>query len=340
MPHSPDTFASRFAAALMALCLLAPASARADAESDAKDLFARGRDFRAKHDCADAVILFKKAVTIYPSGLGSVRNLAECEEELRHPAAARRSWLDLKRALVTTTDPKYQGWAAEAQSAADRLAPLVAKITIDVVGVRNGREVPRAELDDLVIRVNGETLPLALLGTELERDPGAYTIQAERTRAKATDVQSMIVLDGDSRRVKLRLASDGPPPPPVAARSEVDDPNSGRRLVGWVTFGVGVASLVGAGISLGVRQSALGELNDKCTDRSACPSSLQSTVDRGKLASLLVNVFGAVGIVATGTGFALVVTSPSAPPPPRKTGLTLRPMLGSASGLSAEWILP
>ena len=54
----------------------------ADAESDAKDLFARGRELRNKGDCANASPLFYKAWRIFPSGLGNLRNYAECEEQL------------------------------------------------------------------------------------------------------------------------------------------------------------------------------------------------------------------------------------------------------------------
>ena len=89
---------------------IAPA-ANASPESEAKDLFARGRDLRATNDCGSAAPLFRKAWTVYPQGLGSLRNLAECEEQLGNFASSRRAWLDLKRALVIApSDPKYEGW--------------------------------------------------------------------------------------------------------------------------------------------------------------------------------------------------------------------------------------
>src|ERR1700689_3739514 len=95
-----------WAYACAAVLVLAPAHARADAESDAKDLFERGRQLRANGDCAGASPLFEKAYALFPSALGPLRNAAECEESTGRWATARRSWLELKRAMITSKDPK------------------------------------------------------------------------------------------------------------------------------------------------------------------------------------------------------------------------------------------
>ena len=86
-------------------------------------LFARGRELRLRGDCASAVPLFRRAFDLYPTGLGSLRNFAECEESLGHRASAREAWLDLGRALLANRDPKYSGWALDAEQEADRLRP-------------------------------------------------------------------------------------------------------------------------------------------------------------------------------------------------------------------------
>jgi hypothetical protein len=108
---------------LLGVAVLAtPAVARADGLAEAQELFARARAFRSHGDCASAVPLFRQALQVYPAGLGSVRNIAECEEVLGHYGAARRAWLDLGEALRTNHDPKYEGWALDAAQGADRLA--------------------------------------------------------------------------------------------------------------------------------------------------------------------------------------------------------------------------
>ena len=98
-------------------CQALPRVARADAVSDAKDLFTRGRELRTQGDCRNAVGVFRKAYELYPEGLGSLRNLAECEESLGHFASSRRAWLDLSRALLTFPDRKYDGWDKDATDA-------------------------------------------------------------------------------------------------------------------------------------------------------------------------------------------------------------------------------
>ncbi len=95
-----------FCGALFAASLSGPTPARADGLADAEDLFRRGRDLRLRGDCASAVPLFKQAFEVYPAGLGSLRNFAECEELLGHLASARQAWLDLRRALLADDDPK------------------------------------------------------------------------------------------------------------------------------------------------------------------------------------------------------------------------------------------
>lgn len=114
----------------------------------------------------------------------------------------------------------------------------------------------------------------------------------------------------------LRLLGRGSmgevPPPPLP-----EDTGHGRRLAGWLSLGVGGASLVGAGISLLVRQSALTDVNGPCGNHHHCDPSLQSTVDRGRVASTLTNVFGIIENFGVGTGVALIMTSPA----PRQSAL-------------------
>src|SRR5438270_653590 len=81
------------ALAVSGACVLSAPIVRADAESDAKDLFARAHAMRKSGDCGGAVPLFRKAYAIYPKGLGSLRNIAECEEQIGHPASSRRAML-------------------------------------------------------------------------------------------------------------------------------------------------------------------------------------------------------------------------------------------------------
>src|SRR5580658_8776712 len=89
----------RVAVALVATLCESPA--RAQPAADAQHLFSQGRELRLHGDCAAAVVVFRKTLEVYPERLGSLRNIAECQEALQKYASARHSWLDLKRALIT-----------------------------------------------------------------------------------------------------------------------------------------------------------------------------------------------------------------------------------------------
>jgi hypothetical protein len=89
---------------------------------------------------------------------------------------------------------------------------------------------------------------------------------------------------------------------------------------------------VGAAISFGVRQSALGDLS-KCAPSSYtnCDPSLAPTVSRGQTANVLVNVLGVVGGVGVAGGVVLLVTGTG---PTKQARLVVTPTLG---GAEAAW---
>jgi hypothetical protein len=335
------------AAPLGVIACLVPCVARADAAADAKDLFSRGRDMRTAGDCASAVTLFRKAYDLYPTGLGSLRNLAECEEQLGHFASSRRAWLDLGRALVTEDARdahKYEGWKQDAQQAAARLAPRLASVTIDLRTV--GPDGAAADPKGVDVTLDGEAIAPAIVGTALERDPGHHVVRAAGAVVKTPQESAVDLAPGDAKHVALRVvvtgtsadAAAGAPPaatgpsPTFDATSDADRGRATRRTLGWVSVGVGAASLIGAGISLAVRQSAIGDLNGEChAGLTDCPASARDTASRGQTASVLFDVLSVIGVVGVGGGLALVLTSQ---PQAQQAGFVFTP---TPRGASATW---
>jgi hypothetical protein len=303
--------------------------AEASPDSEAKDLFARGRELRSQNDCGSAAPLFRKAWTIYPQGLGSLRNLAECEEILGHFASSRRSWLDLKRALVTApNDPKYEGWDKDAEDSAARLKPKVASFVVDVYVRSREGEALANDQSGVEIFVNGESVGTTLVGTPLERDPGKYRVRAQRS--DASPVEQIVSLSaGDNPHVTIRITRNEPKPVQTS---------SGRRTVGWVALGVGAASLVASGATYLVRQNALSNLEDECggevkAQKGPCPRSVKNDIDTGKLMSTLSPIFLVGGIVGVGSGIAFLWAGSSSSKP-QTTGLTINPGIGR---VDATW---
>jgi hypothetical protein len=304
--------------------------ASADAESDAKDLFARARDLRTKNDCAGAVPLFRKAYKVYPNGLGSLRNVAECEEQLGHYASSKRAWLDIKRALITLAqDPKYDGWDKDAQDAATRLQPKVATVFVDVIVKSPAGEGPANEKSGVEVFVNGENLGTSLVGTPLERDPGNYRIRVQAQDAAPVE-QEVSLVAGDSKHVTLRLVQT----PPAKPAEEIDT-GKGKRTAGIVLIGVGAAALIGSGVTFLIRNGAESEVDEKCPTHTGCARSLESTVDRGKLMSTLTSVLFPAGLVFAGAGIGVFVWGMnSKEAAPTAAGLRVTPGLGR---LDATW---
>jgi hypothetical protein len=300
-----------------------PSTARADDPAAAKDLFEHGRDLRGRGDCAGALPLFQKAYALYPPGLGSLRNIAVCQESLGRFASARDSWVALKQALATTTDSKYAGWNDDADRAIAKLITKVAKLTTDLTVVGAGGEP--ATNGGVDVTIDGEALARDRLGAAVEHDPGTYVVRAAGAEVDAPDQQTVVLAAGDKAHVSLRVTLK---PEPVASTPSEEAPaavadasahpattTSPVRTAGWITLGVGAAGLAGAAISLVVRQLALGDLRESCPQYSvgACPSSSRaavlSDVDHGKTASTAFTVLGAVGIVGAAVGVALVTAS-------------------------------
>jgi hypothetical protein len=322
----------------MVTSALYASAARADPESDAKDLFARAHAMRKAGDCAGAVPLFRKALATFPKGLGSLRNIAECEETIGHFASSRRAWLDLKRALIVQPDTKYDGWEKDCDDAAARLLPKVATVTVDVTVKTPQSEGPANERSGVELLVNGESVGTNLVGTPLERDPGTYTIRAQAPDAQAVDGTVSLVA-GDKKHLALRLVVTPKEGVPVTSPGVAEPPReprdngNGQRTLGWIVAGAGGAALVGSLVTFLLYNGAKSDVTDTCGGNlkacSAQPNQVEDKRSTGNTMGTLSPILLGVGIVGIGAGLALVFTSG-----PSKTGLTITPR---ATGADATW---
>ena len=323
--------------ALLAVSL-APRSAHATPIDDAKASFARGRELRANQDCFDAIPFFQKAHEVFPEGLGSLRNLAECQESVGWIASARRTWLDLKRSLDRSADPKYQGWADDANQAVARLAPKVPTLTLDVVLTTAGGQpvslsrpvsggpgdvLSRAGIE---LSANGKRVPPEFFGAPLDLDPGRYAIRLAGPWIQSPPQEIVDLAPGDAKRVTVRAVVNDESAPGDRVDRSATTSGGVQRTIGWASIGVGASALIGAGVSLFVRQSAASDVRNKAS-AAHCPAqgdnfqcvgassgvqqSLQQSEDAGQTANAFAIVFAAVGAVGIASGALLVATSPS-----------------------------
>ena len=291
---------------------------------DARDLFDQARALRLQGQCASALPLFRRAYDVDPAGLGSLRNVAECEEELGYFASARRAWLDLERALSTNNQPKYEGWEQDAALSAARLVPKLAILTIEVHAVTESGQPAQAA--GIHVSVNGELLPPDVVGKPLERDPGQYVVRAEGAAPGVAQQRVVHLAAGEERQVALGLVV-----PASADRDAMPSRTTTTPTAAWIAMGVGAASLVGTGVAVLERQSALGDLNAECHSTTAClpaenapaeNAKVQRIEERGHAAATWVNVFAIVGIIGLSSGVLLYATARSRP---SRTGLLMSP---------------
>ncbi|MGH7436922.1 MAG: hypothetical protein ACRENE_14715 [Polyangiaceae bacterium] len=331
-----------------------PRVAQADPGSDAenaKELFEHGRDLRAHGNCADALPLFQKAYSLFPSGLGSLRNVAVCDETLGRSTSARAAWLELRRALVGNGDPKYAGWSEDADHAAARLAPRVAALAVDVVvaGAPGDAGRPAGPGDGIDVTVDGNALAREQLGATMERDPGKVVVRAVGAAGVTPEETTLTLAAGETRHVTLRVIVATAPPEPVAASpapgpSPTEEPSprpAGRasplRTGAWVAFGVGAAGVLGTAISFSMRQSALGALSNQCPMYATLPcdpavkAAVTSDESQGRTASALIDVFGTLALAGAATGVVLYVLGARGSTP--KTALVFTPTGAGAAGV-------
>jgi hypothetical protein len=306
---------SVWAAALLLGLSSAPAAA---GEEDAKSMFAAGRALRAQGKCEDAILQFRRALELHPEGLGSLRNIAECEEQLGKFAAARRDWWDLRRAVLQTNEPKYNGWDKDAEAAYTRLGSKVARVTVKLAG---------EQLDRVRVSMDGKPLDPRLVGVELERDLGAHTIEA--FYGGAAPVMERIELDEGEREL-VTLNIPVPPKQPAVgaapAGPPADEGSPGMRTAGVIALGVGAAAAIGTLVTVIMRQAAIAEVEKNCPGWSSgdeqcnalndtAATAAKDAQSRGDTASLLVNVFGGVAIAGLGVGLTLVIAGSSSDAP-------------------------
>lgn len=289
----------RIAVAILAIGLQAPPVSAQAGQSET--FFAEGRKLRQAGKCQEALIVFKRALEADPSRIGSLRNIAECEVELKRYAAARRSYWDLRRAALQSSDPRYQGWEKDAEAAYDALTAKVPRLIVKLSG--SGDLKKRAK-----ITIDGMPLDPRLIDVELEQDEGSHIVEADYG-AVSPLVEKLGLKEGERRTLTLQIPEpEAVTPAPTASAVAKPPPGRGPLFIAGVSgLAAGGAALIGLGIAAGVREGALSEVAGTCPTLQGCDPSLGSAVDRGKAAAVAVNVFLGVAGVAIAGGAGLLI---------------------------------
>lgn len=299
-------------AALAAAAAIA-APARADDSAAAEALFQQAKTLSDQKRWSEACPKFLASYRLDKT-LGTLMNLADCEEHTNHIATAWAHWGEAVE-LARKTDDKRAKFAGERR---DALTPRLPMIQLDIPESRSALEVYR----------DGVKIDAAAYNVPLPSDPGSHKITVRRGGEVLAD-QAVVATEGKTVNVAIDLAAIERAHPPAAPQG----PAGPQRPIGWATFGVGAAAIVVAG---GLEVAAMvNKSKTKATDACVGDYCAPAGIDAANRARDFANAgqwVGIAGLVVTAVGLTLVLTAPKAGPRPAAAALTLGGAVGPAGG--------
>ena len=290
-----------FAAAIVAGSALSMVSAPARADDNnaaAEALFQQARMLTEQQRYDEACPKFAASYKLDKT-LGTLLNLADCEEHTSRVASAWAHWGEAVE-LAQKTGDKRDGFAATHR---DALAPRLPMLRLDI-------PAPSAALD---VYRDGVKIDPAAYGVPLPSDPGGHVVTVRRG-AEVLLESKVVVREGEVTALPLDLAAIEKAAPAAA----YDAPPSGLRTGGFVLGAVGLATiLVAGGLEIGalVNKSAANE-PDSCVNKHCTPGGIASA-NRANTFATAGQWVGIGGIVMAAVGVSLYIASPSRKAPPR-----------------------
>jgi hypothetical protein len=263
----------------------------------AAQLFTDARALMKSGDYAEATKRLTESARLDPR-VGTFANLAECDEKLGHPAAARGNWQQALNLAQSTHDERIE--AVREQFA--RLDRVVPKLQLTAAE-------PLAE--HFTVSVDNVRLGPGAIGTLLPIDPGAHSIAASAAGKKTWTTSLEAMANGATVAVTVPALEDDPGSRRNVAdvgpnrRQERDlptSPTNPMRTVGIAVLGLGAA---GAGVGAVFGVLAFGEKSSAksaCgTGYPSCPSATQGTVDAHDVTGRSDAMISTIAFVAGGT---------------------------------------
>lgn len=269
----------------------------------ARATFRAGTALEAANDWGNALARFREVVAVKPSPQ-VLFHIGRCLEHLGKWTEA----LGQYRLAADMVEPGKKDVLKEIESARTALEARMPKLII-----RRG-----IGADSVSISVDGLVLGAPLIGSELPLDPGAHLVVATED-GKERFSQKIAIHENESKSVTIDIqpasvagsASVAPAAVPVEpVPSDKIAGSSGRRPLGFVVGGVGVASLVASGVFFYLRQQTISDLDKVCID-GHCPPDSKSTEDSGKLYQTVSQVTLGVGAAGVALGAVLILSGKS-----------------------------
>jgi hypothetical protein len=326
--------------ATLAAALGTAGAARADGPADAaaaQALFDDAKTLMKNGDYAAACPKLDESQRLQPAG-GTLMFLGLCLESEGKTASA---WAKLNETVSLARRDNRPDREKVAQEHIEALAPRLTRLSIQLSD--EAKATPGLEL-----KLDGEVLALALVGTAIPVDPGEHALRATAPGRKAWDGSAKTEGEGATTSVTVPAlekdesagagagAGAGPSAGAGVSAGAGTSDGSTQRTIAIVVGGAGVVAL-GVGTYFGIAAlSKKGDESVQCGGSSSGPcnstgvSLSQTAASDGNVASVLLGV-GAVAVVGAGV---LWFTAPRAH---ATTAWHVTPLVGrDTAGLSLQ----
>ncbi len=287
-------------AAFLSLVVLAvPTPAQAEHSHDpaaAMVLFKQGREALNQGRYMLACSKFRESQRLDP-GAGTLMNLATCEEKLGKFASAWQHWQEAID-LMPSDDERL----AFAKRKRNRVKGKVPRLKIQI-----SQSAPKGT----VVLKDGIELQRPSLGVALPVDPGKHVILVQ-TPGYAERRYEVKLAVAESKRL---VVSSGD-----KLLGVVQDPDAGRRTVGWVVGGIGVAGLGGAALTSMLLDSRQNTVDENC-EKGLCNQEGLDAAEDGKALVIANTALWGVAVAGLAGGAYLVLSSDSEERPRREVGV-------------------
>jgi len=267
-----------------------------DRKAEAESLFEAGRVLVAQKRYAEACPKFAESYRLEP-GIGTLANLASCQEQLGKTATAWASFREVISAAQRAGDGKRLDFA---KKRADALEKKLSRLSVVVP--------EESRIKGLEITRDGQPLGEASWGSPLALDPGEHVVEAHADGREPFSSTVTLGPDADQKVVQIPIlavlatSSQGgtakPEPAPQPPREGGMEP---RVVVGWTGIVVGGAAIVASGVVGLVAKSKNDDAKAHCPTDSTCDrDGLGFTSDASSLSSTATGlaIIGGIVLVA------------------------------------------
>jgi hypothetical protein len=316
----------RAAAPLLLLGIVLGSSAHAEdrtATLNAESLFTEGLAAMDRKDYAAACAKFEASLRL-AAGVGTMLNLARCEERLGRTASAWLRYRETAAAAAAAKQPKRE---VEARTRAAELEPKLCRLRIRLdASLPRGGEVLR---DEALVDPAAFDTPIAV-------DPGRHVVSVRlggETAWKTTELWSLNETMG-CHEITIHVPAISEPKPPMPSASAAvataapttskpaiveplpvrSHPWSTQRTWALVSVGLGAVGFgIATGLAIDARSTFRGA-SSQCSS-AGCPEAARASASRaGSLAdgATISLVVGSVGVAAGALLWFLAPQSESA----------------------------